>query len=253
MKVVLLAGGLGTRIAEYTDAIPKPMIEIGGLPVLEHIINHYARYGLSDFLIAGGYKVRIIKKYFQDYYLNISDLKIDLATGDIRYLNKSALDWSVTVIDTGLDSMTGGRLHRLRDIIGDERFLLTYGDGLSNVPIDELIASHEDAGKLMTVTAVRPSARFGELEFRGTDVVGFREKPRASQGWINGGFFVCEPGVLDYIESDDTVLEGYPMEKIAQDGELNAYFHEGFWQCMDTVRDKIYLESLIEKGNAPWL
>lgn len=253
MKVVLLAGGLGTRISEYTDTIPKPMIEVGGLPVLEHIINHYARYGMSDFIIAGGYKVQIIKKYFHDYYLNISDLKINLSTGDVSYLNKSALDWSVTVVDTGLNSMTGGRLHRLRDIIGDERFLLTYGDGLSNVPINELIASHEVAGKLLTVTAVRPSARFGELELSGSDVVGFREKPRASQGWINGGFFVCEPGILNYLESDDTVLEGYPMEKIAQDGELNAYFHEGFWQCMDTVRDKIYLESLIENGTAPWL
>jgi len=253
MKTIILAGGFGTRIAEYTDVRPKPMVEIGGQPILWHLMNIYAHYGYKDFVLALGYKAEIIKEYFLNYYSLKSDFIVDLANGDVNYCHKKEVDWKVTLIDTGLNTMTGGRVKRLKKYIGNETFMLTYGDGLADVDIKKLVEFHRSHGKMATVTAVHPSARFGELSISTRqDVITFKEKPQITQGWINGGFFVLEPGFFDLIEEDSTVLEEYPLEHMAEIGELKAYTHDGFWQCMDTMRDKNVLENLWQSGQAPW-
>lgn len=253
MKTVILCGGMGTRLSEETQVKPKPMVEIGGKPILWHILSLYARYGYKDFVLALGYKGEVIKDYFLHYHPRTSDVKVHLASGRVEYANTLAEDWDVEMVHTGEGTMTGGRLRRLRPILeGGGTFMLTYGDGLSNVPIDRLVAFHERHGRLATVTAVRPPARFGTMAFNGDRVVEFEEKPQVGEGWINGGFFVFEPEVLDYIEGDHTVLEAEPLENLAKDGQLMAYKHEGFWHCMDTLRDRNYLEDVWRSGRAPW-
>jgi len=252
MKVVILAGGLGTRLSEETIVKPKPMVEAGGKPILWHIMNIYAFYGCKEFIIALGYKGEVIKEYFLNYYYHQSDLTIDLKTGGISTTNSSLKDWIVHLVDTGLNSMTGGRLYRLRSILKREAFMLTYGDGVGNVNIDNLIAFHKAHGKIATITAVKPSARFGGMSFDGDRVVEFKEKPQTEEGWINGGFFVFEPEIFEYISGDDAILEKDPLENLAKDSQLMAYKHEGFWQCMDTLRDKQLLDKLWESGKAPW-
>ena len=252
MKVAILAGGFGTRLSEETVIKPKPMVEIGGRPMLWHIMNIYAWYGFKEFVIALGYKGELIKEYFMNYYYHQCDLTIDLRTGKASATNGKFMDWTVHLIDTGWDSMTGGRLHRLEGLLKDEAFMLTYGDGVSNVDINALVEFHKSHGKLATVTAVRPSARFGGMSFDGSRVLEFKEKPQTGEGWINSGFFVFEPGVFKYLHGDETVLEGNPLENLARDGQLMAYKHEGFWQCMDTLRDKQLLEKFWQDGSAPW-
>ncbi len=252
MKVAILAGGLGTRLAEETEEKPKPMVEIGGLPILWHIMMHYSHYGFDDFAIALGYKANVIKKYMVDYCSLNSDLTVSLKNGDIKRHSGDAPDWKVDLIDTGLYTNTGGRIKRLQPYIGNETFMLTWGDGVSDINLNELLAFHRAHGKLATMTAVRPPARFGHLDLQGDQIVDFSEKPQTREGWINGAFFVLEPGVFDYIAGDDTPWEKAPLEKLAKDGELMAYKYSGFWQCMDTLRDKRRLESLWDAGNAPW-
>lgn len=252
MKVVILAGGFGTRLSEYTHLIPKPMVEIGGRPILWHIMNIYASQGFDDFVIALGYKGEIIKEYFLNYYAKNSDFTIDLANNSVSYINKHEQHWKVTLIDTGDDSLTGGRVKRLSHVLTDENFMLTYGDAVSDIDIKKLVAFHNDHGKKVTVTAVHPPARFGELTLDGNKVTNFKEKPQTNAGWINGGFFVCNKDFLKYIEGDFTVLEKEPLENVATEGELMAFFHEGFWQSMDTVRDKNVLEKHWDSGKAPW-
>lgn len=252
MKVVILAGGFGTRLSELTDEIPKPMVPIGQRPILWHIMNHYAKYGYNEFVLALGYKAEIIKHFFLNYPTLNSDFTIHMRTGDVDWHNRVNEDWKVTLVDTGLKSMTGGRLRRLKSILADEPFLLTYGDGVSDVDIKALVDFHNSSNKMVTVTTVHPGARFGELDIEKNEVRSFKEKPQTTQGWINGGFFVIEPEFLDLISSDDTVLEKEPLETVALDGQLSAFKHEGFWQCMDTVRDRNYLEDLWVKGEAPW-
>ena len=253
MKVVILAGGFGTRISEYTENIPKPMIPIGGFPILWHIMNIYSNYGFNDFNIALGYKGEIIKEYFFKQKIFNSDFTIDLSSGDIQYHQTNASKWKVTLVNTGLNSMTGGRIKRMKSYIGNDTFLLTYGDGLSNVNIKELIEFHKSHGKMVTVTAVHPVARFGELNLDEDKVNWFKEKPQTAKGWINGGFFVIEPEFLNYIKSDNTILEKEPLEEIAKKGELMAYKHDGFWQCMDTRRDKDLLEEMWKSPRPHWL
>jgi glucose-1-phosphate cytidylyltransferase len=252
MKVVILAGGFGTRLSELTGEIPKPMVPIGQRPILWHIMNHYAKYGYNEFVLALGYKAEIIKDFFLNYPTLNSDFTIFMKTGDVDWHNRVNEDWKVTLVDTGLKSMTGGRLRRLKSILADEPFLLTYGDGLSDVDIKALVDFHNSSNKMVTVTTVHPGARFGELDIEKNEVRSFKEKPQTAQGWINGGFFVIEPEFLNLISSDDTVLEKEPLESVALDGQLSAFKHEGFWQCMDTVRDRNYLEDLWVKGEAPW-
>jgi glucose-1-phosphate cytidylyltransferase len=253
MKTIILAGGFGTRLSEYTDLVPKPMVEIAGQPILWHIMNIYAHYGYKDFVVALGYKGEVIKDYFLNYYSLKSDITIDLSNGSANYNRKKTVDWKVTLVDTGLGSMTGGRVKRLEEYIGDETFMLTYGDGLANIDIAKLIEFHRKHGKMATITAVHPAARFGELVLSNEkNVMSFKEKPQTTQGWINGGFFVIEPEFLDLIEGDSTVLEEGPLESIARSGQLKAYLHDGFWQCMDTGRDKIVLEELWQTGKARW-
>ena len=253
MKTVILAGGFGTRLSEYTDIKPKPMVEIGGQPILWHIMNIYSHCGFNDFVIALGYKGEVIKEYFLNYYSLKSDFTIDLTNGKANYLHKKMMDWKVTLIDTGLNSMTGGRIKRLQKYIGDETFMLTYGDGVANVNINKLVEFHTNHGKMATITAVHPAARFGELVIsKEQDVISFKEKPQITKGWINGGFFVLEPEFFDLIEGDSTVLEEEPLERAAEAGELKAYLHDGFWQCMDTVRDRKVLEDLWGTGKAYW-
>jgi glucose-1-phosphate cytidylyltransferase len=251
MKVVLLAGGLGSRLSEFTQIIPKPMIPVGGKPILWHVMNTYAKYGHTDFFVALGYKAEVIKDYFLNYRALNSDFTINLKTGEIDSHQIEKTDWSVTLVNTGESSMTGGRLKRMRKFVGDETFLLTYGDGLSDVNLDSLLSFHKKNGKMITMTAVRPSARFGELELDGDKVKHFEEKPQMHDGWINGGFFVIEPSFFDLIEGDSTLLEREPLELAAKAGQLMAYKHDGFWQCMDTKRDHELLELLWETG-APW-
>jgi len=252
MKVVILAGGFGTRLSEYTESIPKPMVSVGGKPILWHIMNTYARFDHKDFYIALGYKSEVIKEYFLNYRALNSDFTVDLSNGNLIAHQQDAVDWRVTLVDTGIDSMTGGRVKRMKDFIGNEPFLLTYGDGLADIDIDALIRFHRSHGKMATVSAVHPGARFGELDIQNHVVTSFKEKPQTTQGWINGGYFVLEPAFFDLIEGDETVLEKEPLEKVAQIGELMSYQHEGFWQCMDTKRDRDVLEELWQSDQAPW-
>jgi len=252
MKVGILAGGVGTRLVEETEIKPKPMVEIGGQPILWHIMRHYAHYGLKDFVIALGYKGEVIKKYMVDYASLNSNLTVKLRTGDVAIHGGYRPDWTVELIDTGVATLTGGRIKRLAPFIGNETFMLTWGDGVSDVDLKKLLEFHRSHGKLATLTAVRPPARFGHLVFDGESVTQFSEKPQTMEGWINGAFFVLEPRVFDYIDGDDTQWEREPMERLAADGQLMAYRHTSFWQCMDTLRDKRLLEELWQRGNAPW-
>jgi glucose-1-phosphate cytidylyltransferase len=252
MKVAILAGGVGSRLAEETDIKPKPMVELGGRPILWHIMQHYAHYGHSNFVIALGYKGEYIKRYMIDYGLAGTDLTVQVASGDVLRHGNTRPDWTVDLVDTGMNTMTGGRIKRLQKYLNGTSFMLTWGEGVANVDLKKLLAFHRNHGKLATVTAVRPPARFGHMVFEGDRVKEFSEKPQASEGWINGAFFVLEPGVFDYIEGDQTAWEREPMEKLARDAQLMAYRHDGFWQCMDTLRDKRLLEALWESGQAPW-
>ena len=253
MKVIILAGGFGTRLSEYTDKIPKPMVTIGSRPIIWHIMRTYASFGYNDFYLALGYKAELIKDYFLHYRSLNTDFTVDLSNGTVESHQTDETDWRVTLVDTGLETMTGGRIKRLKKFVGNEPFMLTYGDGVANIDIDALLKFHKSHGKMVTLTAVRPSARFGDLDFDGNRVVSFEEKPQLHEGWINGGFFVCQPELLDYIDNDNQMLEREPLERIVNDGELMAYKHEGFWHCMDTRRDRELLESLWESGAPPWV
>jgi glucose-1-phosphate cytidylyltransferase len=255
MKVAILAGGLGSRISEETEIKPKPMVEIGGRPILWHIMKHYAHHGYRDFVIALGYKGEVIKRYMVEYASLHSDLTVDLRAGAVRRNGNGngaePDDWTIDLIETGQETATGGRIKRLAPHVGEGTFMLTWGDGVSNIDLDSLLAFHRSHGKLATLTAVRPPARFGHLELDGDRIGEFSEKPQIGEGWINGAFFVLEPGVLDYIDGDATQWEREPLERLAKDGQLMAYRHEDFWQCMDTIRDKKLLEELWKDG-APW-
>ena len=252
MKIAILAGGSGTRLAEETVVRPKPMVEIGGKPILWHVMKHYAHYGYNDFSIALGYKGEYIKRWMRDFSSLQGSMTVKTGTGDVILHNGNDTDWSVDLVDTGQGTNTGGRIKRLAPWVGEETFMLTWGDGVSDVDLDALLAFHRSHGKLATLTAVRPPARFGHLEFNGDQVIEFAEKPQTAEGWINGAFFVLEPGVLDYIDGDDTQWEKEPLERLAADGQLMAYRHDSFWQCMDTIRDKILFEKLWQEGNPPW-
>jgi len=251
MKAVILAGGVGTRISEESSLKPKPMIEIGGKPILWHIMKIYSTHGIRDFVICCGYKGYVIKDYFANYFLHVSDVAFDIANNKMQVLQNDAEPWKVTVVDTGLETMTGGRLKRARRYLDEEDFCLTYGDGVADINLTQLIEFHRQQKTLATVTAVRPAGRFGALVTSGNKVLSFREKPEGS-GWINGGFFVLSPRVIDYIEGDQTIWESDPLERLAREGQLAAYPHEGFWHPMDTLRDKNQLESLWSEGKAPW-
>lgn len=252
MKVVILAGGFGTRLAEETEVKPKPMVEIGEHPILWHIMKHYAFYGFKEFVIALGYKGEVIKRYFFDQTTLQGDLTIEMRTNQVTVHNGNHEDWVIHLVDTGLESQTGGRIARVHDYLDNETFMLTYGDGVSNVDLNALLAFHKKSHRTVTLTAVRPPARFGGLVFDGDLIAQFTEKPQIGEGWINGGFMVMEPKVLDYISSDTTNLEADVLDQLAIKGQLAAYRHEYFWQCMDTLRDKKQLESMWQKGNAPW-
>ena len=252
MKVAILAGGVGTRLAEETEARPKPMVEVGGKPILWHIMKYYAHFGFNDFTIALGYMGEYIKRYMIDYSPLSSDLTVQMKTGAVTVHDGDKEDFTVKLVDTGQGTATGGRIKRLASSLGDEPFMLTWGDGVSTVDLHKLLEFHRSHGRLATVTAVRPPARFGKLELDGDKVVEFSEKPQLGEGWINGAFFVLEPGVFDYIEGDDTQWEKEPLEGLARDNQLMAYRHHDFWQCMDTLRDRKLLESLWQKGQAPW-
>jgi glucose-1-phosphate cytidylyltransferase len=252
MKVALLAGGLGTRLAEETVTRPKPMVEVGNQPVLWHIMKHYAHHGFDEFVIALGYKGEYIKRWMVDYVSLASDLTVRGADGSVEHHDVEREDWTISLVDTGQPTATGGRIKRLQPYLGDETFMLTWGDGVSDIDLDALLEFHRSHGRLATMTAVRPPARFGHLELDGDQVAEFSEKPQAGEGWINGAFFVLEPGIFDYIAGDDTQWEREPLEQLAKDGQLMAYRHHGFWQCMDTIRDKKLLEQLWDDGDAPW-
>lgn len=255
MKVVILAGGLGTRISEESHLKPKPMIEIGNRPIIWHIMKMYSHYGFNDFIICAGYKQEVIKEYFEHYHLLNCDVEFDLLTGGKKIINSSATEpWKVTVVDTGLNTMTGGRIKRVQNLIGNEPFMLTYGDGVSDVDISELISLHRSSKKMVTLTAVQMGSRFGNLDISDDGgVQQFSEKKREYASWINGGFMVIEPEVFDYIEGDDTVFELEPLERITKGSGLAAYKHDGFWKCMDTLRDKNELEALVNSKEAPWI
>lgn len=253
MKAVILAGGLGTRIAEESDTKPKPMVEIGGNPLIWHVMKTYAHHGIKDFVICLGYKGYVIKEFFFNYYRHMSNMTIDLKTGEHRILNSNAEDWRITLVDTGPETMTGGRLKRIASYLGNETFCLTYGDGLADIDITAELEFHRRHGKLATVAAVQPPGRFGVLNIdAASEVSSFEEKPSDEIGWINGGFFILEPGVIQYIKGDSTSWEREPLTNIAKDGQLAAYHHTGFWQPCDTLRDKRELESLWIEGRAPW-
>jgi glucose-1-phosphate cytidylyltransferase len=254
MKLVILAGGFGTRIGEETHLRPKPMIEIGGHPILWHIMKLYFSYGIDEFIICAGYKQEFIKEYFANYALHNSNVTFDFSVGGKVTIHSDVSEhWKVTVVDTGLNTMTGGRIKRIRDYIGNESFCMTYGDGVSDVNVKDLIEFHKKSGAIATITAVQPEGRFGIIDFGKNDIVkSFREKDKEDSGWINGGFMVLEPAIFDMIADDTTVFEREPLEKCASQGKLNAYRHKGFWQCMDTMRDKEKLEALWNSGNAPW-
>lgn len=253
MKAVILAGGLGTRLAEETNLKPKPMVDIGSKPILWHIMKIYSNHGINDFVVCLGYKGYVIKEYFANYFLHSSDVTFDLANNSLEVHHKKSEPWKVTLIDTGEETMIGGRIKRIIDYVKDDDcFCLTYGDGVSDIDIAASIKFHQQEKRLATVTGVQPPGRFGAIEFDGAKVTGFKEKPQGDGGWINGGFFVLSPKVVDYIDSDSTVWEKEPMENLASDGELSVYMHDGFWHPMDTLRDKRYLEALWEDKKAPW-
>lgn len=254
MKVVILAGGYGTRISEESHLRPKPMIEIGERPILWHIMKIYSYYGFNDFIICLGYKAYVIKEYFANYFLHESDVTFDFRDSNLMTTHiHSAEPWKVTLVNTGLDTMTGGRVKRISEYIGNETFMLTYGDGVSNVNLPQLVSFHKEHGKIATLTAIQPGGRFGALDIQENNrVAGFNEKPKGESGWVNGGFMVLEPSIFDYIENDKTVLEKEPLESLSNSGNLYCYKHNDFWQPMDTIRDKSYLESLWQSGNAPW-
>ena len=254
MKVLLLAGGFGTRLSDETDIRPKPMVEIGGKPILWHIMKLYSKYGFNDFVLLLGYKGYFIKEYFANYFLHSSDVEIDIANGQMKVLNNSSEPWKVTLLNTGIDSMTGGRIKRAQDIVRDEPFMLTYGDGISDIDIDKLLRFHKSHGKVMTMTSAQPDGRFGALDIsKDSQVLEFKEKPKGDGSWINAGFFVCEPEVFDYIkEGDSTVFEQAPLMNLAKIGEIFTYKHEGFWMPMDTLRDKNLLQKIWDSGEVPW-
>jgi glucose-1-phosphate cytidylyltransferase len=251
-KAVILAGGFGTRISEETELKPKPMIEIGGRPILWHIMKIYSHFGIDEFVICLGYKGYVVKEYFSNYGLHLSDVTFDFRLHQTTIHRRDVEPWKITLIDTGQDTMTGGRLRRVRPFLGDDPFCMTYGDGVADIDVRALIDFHEAHGRDATVTAVQPAGRFGALRLAGDEVKGFQEKPGGDGGWINGGFFVLHPRVLDRVEGDSTVWEQAPLEGLARDGELRSYRHEGFWQAMDTLRDKRHLEELWASGSAPW-
>jgi glucose-1-phosphate cytidylyltransferase len=251
VKTVLLAGGLGTRLAEETEATPKPMVEIGGLPLLWHIMKIYSAYGFDEFVVALGYRADVVKRFFLDYFYLANDVTIDVSKGNIDVHDGGRDDWRIHLVDTGIETQTGGRIRRLSGWL-DGTFMLTYGDGVADVDLGKLMEFHRSHGKLATVTAVRPPARFGGISFDGDLVAEFTEKPQIGEGWINGGFFVLEPGIVEYVDDDMSIWEREPLERLAEDGQLVAYRHDGFWQCMDTLRDKRYLESLWQSGDVPW-
>lgn len=252
MKAIILAGGLGTRISEESHLKPKPMIEIGGKPILWHIMKMYSNFGINDFVICLGYKGYVIKEYFSNYFLHMSDVTFSMRENKMEIHQKFAEPWRVTLVDTGEQTMTGGRLKRVAPYVGDETFCFTYGDGVSDIDIAALIATHRAAGRKATVTAIQPPGRYGALHIEDNAVHHFQEKPAGDGAWINGGFFVLEPSVLDYIESDETVWEQYPLQQLAAEKQLSAYRHSGFWQAMDTLREKNHLEELWSSGKAPW-
>jgi glucose-1-phosphate cytidylyltransferase len=254
MKVVILAGGLGTRISEESHLIPKPMIGIGGKPILWHIMKYYSSFGYNEFIICCGYKQHVIKEFFADYYMHMSDITFDFTKGNRMTVHNNATEpWKVTLIDTGLHTMTGGRIKRIREYIENDTFMLTYGDGVSDVDIHALVDFHKSHGKMATMTAIQPGGRFGMIDINDDQCINnFKEKSKEDGGWINGGFMVLNPEVIDYIEGDDTTFERYPLETIAVEGELKAFKHDGFWQCMDTMRDKEFLEELWANDKAPW-
>lgn len=253
MKVVILAGGLGTRLSEETSIKPKPMVEIGGKPILWHIMKTYSHYGFDDFIILLGYKGYVIKEYFTNYFLHQSDVTIDLSDNSIKTHDNKSESWKVTMLDTGLNSMTGGRIKRAKEYIGNEDFLLTYGDGLADVDIQELVRFHKQHGKKVTITAIQPAGRYGALELKENKMVAsFKEKPKGDGSWVNGGFFICNPSVIDYIEDDTTVFEEGPLSQAINDGEIFALQHHGFWKCMDTLRDKMEFEELWSNKSPPW-
>lgn len=252
MKVGILAGGAGTRLSEETEIRPKPMVEIGGMPILWHIMMHYHHFGHREFAIALGYKGDYIKRWFADYCALNGSMTVHVQTGGIKRHSNSAPPWSVDLVETGQNTMTGGRIKRLMDWMGNGTFMLTWGDGVSNVNLHELVAFHKSHGKLATMTAVRPAARYGHIEFEGDRVVEFTEKPQTAEGWINGAFFVLEPGVRDYIDGDDVMFENAPLQRLAADGQLMAFRHESFWQCMDTLREKHILQKIWDSGQVPW-
>ncbi len=252
MKVAILAGGFGSRLAEETEIRPKPMVQIGDMPILWHIMMHYAQYDMKEFVIALGYKGDQIKKYMVDFCSLTGNLTVDLKRGEIINRSEAPLDWTVDLVETGLGTLTGGRIKRLAEYLGNETFMLTWGDGVSDVDLDDLLKFHRSHGKLATVTAVRPPARYGHLKIANRQITEFSEKPQIGEGWINGAFFVLEPEIFKYIEGDDTLWEKEPLESLARDGQLMAYQHDGFWQCMDTLREKRILEDLWASGKAPW-
>lgn len=252
MKAVILAGGLGTRISEETTVRPKPMVEIGGKPILWHIMRHYSRHGIQEFVICLGYKGHMIKEWFANYFLHNSDVTFDLRDNSMKVHQNASEPWLVTLVDTGESTQTGGRLKRVRAHLGDEPFCMTYGDGVSDVDISKLVEFHRKQKTKVTLTAIQPPGRFGSIDFKRQKVVGFHEKPSGDGTWINGGYFVIQPCALDDVEGDDTVWERGPLEALSARGELSAYRHDGFWQCMDTLRDRTYLEELWASGKAPW-
>ena len=255
MKVLILAGGFGTRLSEETDIRPKPMVEIGGKPILWHIMKTYSHYGINEFVILLGYKGYYIKEYFTNYFLHQSDVTVDMSSGDIEVHNNSSEPWKVTLLDTGLNAMTGARVKKAKDHIGNEPFLLTYGDGLANIDIQATLDFHKKHGKLMTMTSAQPDGRFGALDINENDkVVAFKEKPKGDGSWINAGYFICQPEVLDYIpQGDDAVLEQEPLKNLAKDGQIYTYKHNDFWMPMDSLRDKIKLDEMCESQDAPWM
>lgn len=254
MKAVILAGGLGTRLSEATNLIPKPMVEIGGKPILWHIMKTYSHYGIDEFIICCGYKQYVIKEYFANYFRHNCDMTVDMSNNSIKILNNYSENWKVTMVDTGLNTMTGGRIKRIQQYVENERFLLTYGDGVADINIQDTINRHEKSRALLTLSAYKPSGKFGvlELNLETNEVKSFLEKPNGDRNWINAGYFVCEPQVFDYIEGDETIFERNPLESIAKEGKMQAYLHKGFWKPMDTLRDNAELNEMWDKGEAPW-